>query len=358
MNNRIILLVAGLCLNLVCANAQLEVTLVTANTTPTVLTFDVMVRNTGAVPIKLAALTNVYALPTGTGAPIVSWVEDPLFAPLANPSTGYTAPRVRAVQGSPVGEPSAVTVPTTSTLFGKMTLTFATPQTFPMTLTPVGTTPNPTMQALVYTNGATVSNTLAVSANTITVSATPLPIELISFDAKVKGQANEINWVTGAERNTASHVIERSKDGVGNWILVGKVAAAGFSSAPISYNILDPNPFSLTHYRLRSVDFDGNEERSNIVSVQRKASGVFGVTAVYPSPTADNANVQFEANEEATVTIQVFDFTGRMVLEQQLAALKGTNVQSVNMSSLAAGVYSLQVRTDNEISAQVKVVKQ
>jgi hypothetical protein len=47
-----------------------------------------------------------------------------------------------------------------------------------------------------------------------------------------------------------------------------------------------------------------------------------------------------------------------MVLEQQMAAAKGTNTNAVNLTTLATGVYSVQVRTETEISAQVKVVKQ
>jgi hypothetical protein len=188
-------------------------------------------------------------------------------------------------------------------------------------------------------------------------TTTALPVALKSFTAKALNKSNLVEWTTASERNTAWHIVERSKDGVNNWELVAKVAAAGTSTEEHAYRTEDKAPLALSYYRLRSVDTDGTEDRSNIILVSRK-SGIFGVASVYPSPTSDYANVQFETIEEAPVTIQVFDFTCRLVLEQQMAAAKGLNIDTVNLTNLMSGVYSVQVLTETEISAQVKVVKQ
>jgi Secretion system C-terminal sorting domain len=348
---------------------QLTVTMGNAkNQTATSFEFDILVANTSTSTIKLGnyqpqifQMAPGTAIPTGT-APTYALVEEgPTYSALNTPNTLYNNSTFRITQ-TVVAAGSAVSMPsTTPNVVATVKITSnAGPITYPVTLQFRTSTPNTTVLGYVGTSTTATSFSLA-NGNLVNgaplVVAAPLPVTLVSFTAAAQGALNLIKWVTASERNTAFHVVERSQNGVDGWEQVAKVTAAGTTSQEQKYNAEDLRPYAKTYYRLRSVDFDGAEDRSDIVSVTRK-SGIFGMTAVYPSPTADNANVQFEATEEATATIQVFDFTGRMVLEQQLAAAKGTNTQAVNLTTLATGVYSVQVRTETEISAQVKVVKQ
>jgi Secretion system C-terminal sorting domain len=349
---------------------QLTVTMGNAkNQTATSFEFDILVANTSTSTIKLGnyqpqifQMAPGTAIPTGT-APTYALVEEgPTYSALNTPNTLYNNSTFRITQ-TVVAAGSAVSMPsTTPNVVATVKITSnAGPITYPVTLQFRTSTPNTTVLGYVGTSTTTTSFSLA-NGNLVNgaplVVAAPLPVTLISFTAAAQGALNLIKWVTASERNTAFHVVERSQNGVDSWEQVAKVTAAGTTSEEQKYSAEDKRPYAKTYYRLRTTDYDGSEERSHIVSVVRKASGEFGITAVYPSPTSDAVSVQFEVAEEATATIQVFDFTGRMVLEQQLAAAKGTNTQAVNLTTLAAGVYSVQVRTETEISAQVKVVKQ
>ena len=115
----------------------------------------------------------------------------------------------------------------------------------------------------------------------------PLPAELLQIKAKAEGRTNMIEWQTASELNTASHVVERSHDGLTNWSDIGFVDAAGNSSDIKSYALRDQKPLLTSFYRLRTVDFDGSRDYSAIVSVVRtEASGDSVYTISIPCPRA------------------------------------------------------------------------
>ncbi len=78
-----------------------------------------------------------------------------------------------------------------------------------------------------------------------------------------------------------------------------------------------------------------------------------GVLAVYPNPATNMVYVELEANTQ-TQSVKVFDFTGRLVMEQNVNA--ATSVK-IDISSLNSGLYLLQVSTAKGTSTH-KVVKQ
>jgi hypothetical protein len=79
-----------------------------------------------------------------------------------------------------------------------------------------------------------------------------------------------------------------------------------------------------------------------------------GVLAVYPNPANNALNITLEANTQ-TESVKVFDFTGRLVMEQ--AVNSGATAIKMDISSLSNGMYVVQVATVKGISSH-KVVKQ
>jgi Secretion system C-terminal sorting domain len=352
-----------------CAGTQIGISIENVTLAGEVLEFDVHLAKLSTAPLTFASFGGgVIGLPAGIlGTPtIVQQASANGFAinntgtPNFNATAGFGGVPLFRWASNPVAAASAVVVPTTSTKIYKFRFTRTGGTAFSGTPAlgwqPQGSSSPP--QIVSYCNGNPNSAALILPVSgTLYGASALLPLDLVSFEAKASVKSNVIYWSTRSERNTAWHVIERSRDGLNNWKEVGRVPAAGTSTGTHEYSLEDLRPLSSSFYRLLSVDLNGATERSKITTVIRR-DAIFGVTSASPSPTADYVSVQFETAEEATATIQVFDFTGRMVLEQQLAAAKGTNTQSVNLTTLAAGVYSVQVRTETEISAQVKVVKQ
>ena len=70
--------------------------------------------------------------------------------------------------------------------------------------------------------------------------------------------------------------------------------------------------------------------------------------SVYPNPATDHATLVYDAVQNAVVTTQVFDLSGREVYHSEFAAAKGFNTQSIQLPKLAAGIYQLVLRTGTE----------
>ena len=96
----------------------------------------------------------------------------------------------------------------------------------------------------IFTNigGQTRQGLVALNA----VTGVPLPVALTAFTATAAGPAAvRLAWATASERNSAVFEVERSLDGRG-FGRIGSVAAAGSSSAPRRYELLDAERGSLT----------------------------------------------------------------------------------------------------------------
>ncbi len=66
---------------------------------------------------------------------------------------------------------------------------------------------------------------------------------------------------------------------------------------------------------------------------------------VYPNPATDNLNLNFGSElERAVITIQ--DLQGRSVMTRSVA---NTAMESLNVSSLNAGIYFVKVVVKNEV---------
>jgi hypothetical protein len=360
----LLLFLAMFCFAQLGVSQILNVTLQNASSTGTSISFDVMV-STAGVPMKISALTNVYQYTSGipsSPTPTVTWTEGPTFAALQNPTPGVNtaASRARAVQ-NPIGSAAAsIDVTSTPQLYGTMNITNTGAITFPVDFTPVSTTPNPTMQAVVYLNGATNPTALAVSVNTIIVSPNPFtvsgpaPLELTSFWGKSAERINVLSWETSTEHNVASHVVERSAGG-SKWEEVGRTPGLLSSSTATQYSMDDKQPLAKAYYRLRSVDVDGRESISKTILLVRQSGA--GIQAVFPSPTEGPSTVRYGSDFEQDITLRVMDLQGRVVIEKPVSVLKGSNDFPIDLSALPAGDYLLSTESNGVFSTPLQIVK-
>jgi len=150
-------------------------------------------------------------------------------------------------------------------------------------------------------------------------------------------------------------MVERSTDGI-RWQEIGRKNGLTNSSVAVQYSLEDQSPLARAYYRLRSVDFDGKESRSNAILVTR-ADARFGITRLFPSPAQDQVTVQFQAAGEESVNVRVLDSTGRLMLEQSTAAVPNMNELPLSLSGLSTGVYTVMVSNGSGVSAPVRLVK-
>ncbi|MEW6468087.1 MAG: T9SS type A sorting domain-containing protein [Bacteroidota bacterium] len=81
--------------------------------------------------------------------------------------------------------------------------------------------------------------------------------------------------------------------------------------------------------------------------------------APYPSPANDEVTVDFYLPEKSTVSIELYDMTGKLVAspieEKEFAS--GSNTCMVNIKNLSSGIYLVKLRTGDTVRTK-KVVKE
>ncbi len=164
------------------------------------------------------------------------------------------------------------------------------------------------------------------------------PVELLSFGVEPMEKLNKVSWSTATEENTEYHAIERSADGSSNWNELGQVKANGFSQTKLDYEWMDERPLTNSFYRLRSVDFDGKDQLSEIVSVERDDQQ-FGIIGIRPVPTTDVATMDFETTKNEKVTLQIMDISGKIMFTESFEANNGYNSYQLDLNQFGNGVY-------------------
>ena len=85
--------------------------------------------------------------------------------------------------------------------------------------------------------------------------------------------------------------------------------------------------------------------KKEFASVPENNEVVSDVTvSLYPNPVSSQATVSFELNENCNVSYQVFDMTGRMVMNQNMGRMtEGEHQANLNAENLSAGSYILRL---------------
>jgi hypothetical protein len=164
-----------------------------------------------------------------------------------------------------------------------------------------------------------------------------LPVSLIDFGYEILNTTVHLQWQTTSEINSSYFLIERSVDGV-NFSGIGKVNAAGNSTALKQYSFIDNTPLNTNYYHLKEVDLDGKYTYSKILQVnipQTQALILLG------NPVQNNLQIQINNSTLSTNYLSIFDFSGR-----RLKTFNAQNgVQNIDVSFLSSGTYMLQLIT-------------
>ncbi len=178
--------------------------------------------------------------------------------------------------------------------------------------------------------------------NGATLNCTPLPIELVSFNGKQEKMNIQLTWITETEINNDFFTIERSVDGI-TFHEVGTEDGAGTNYHQTKYLFLDQNPKKgINYYRLKQTDFDGTFKFSGIVGVNY-TSGEQSVSNIRPNPCSNDLYFDFLSPAGGTIKVEVFDYIGRLVLNENMAINEGQTTLNTKLGGLSKGIYSLKV---------------
>lgn len=103
---------------------------------------------------------------------------------------------------------------------------------------------------------------------------------------------NTLTWITAKEWESCHFEIERSINGIDEFIKVGEVGGRGWSSDVTNYSFEDDNLSNLAgdiYYRIKQVDFNGQYDYSKVLKIKgaesRRSPSKW---KAYPNPTSGN----------------------------------------------------------------------
>jgi hypothetical protein len=195
------------------------------------------------------------------------------------------------------------------------------------------------------------------SFNRVTLGSdvnSPLPVQLLSFNASLVQAGVEVKWVTASEINNSHFEIERSENGT-SFVKFASVAAQNTGTNLHNYAAIDADPFSgVKYYRLKQVNKDGSFTYSKVVAIN-KGAYVNKVLNVYPNPASGPVTVSFTSATAAKVMLQVTDNRGRLIINKEFKAATGLNNLVFDVNALASGVYYL--RLDGIENSTIKLIR-
>ena len=204
------------------------------------------------------------------------------------------------------------------------------------------------------------------TASTFDVAAAEnlaLPSELIQIWSESLDNFIRVNWLVASEHNVSHYNLERSADGI-NFEQIGTVSAFGNSSSPLNYMYDDYDVLRdhLYYYRYRVFDFDGSSDYSPIVTgelISQTSDNLSESVYLFPNPATEIVNIGIASTKNRSLTINLYNAMGQLILSNDVVAESGNFVYPVNVNHYASGMYQLKI-TD-ELSQEVvwqKFIKQ
>jgi hypothetical protein len=179
----------------------------------------------------------------------------------------------------------------------------------------------------------------------------PLPVNLISFDAKKQADHTVlVEWSTASEQNNKDFEVQRSTDGV-HFQTIEIVAGSGNSIGIKNYSIIDTNaPDGIVYYKLKQVDINETSAYSKIVSVDFSLGKLSiiqnndGFTIVVPE-------------DKNNVTYQVYSITGSLVAQGSFSPSGTQHSFKVNLV-LAPAMYMVSAIQGNSFETQKIIISE
>ncbi|GBD86947.1 hypothetical protein BMS3Abin03_00872 [bacterium BMS3Abin03] len=192
----------------------------------------------------------------------------------------------------------------------------------------------------------------------------PLPVELISFSARVSGSSVLLDWSTSSETNNKGFEIERNfplnlpEGETFGWEEIGFVQGNGTTARQHSYSFIDENLLAGKYkYRLKQIDFDGTFEYSNILDVEVDLPNEFSLQQNYPNPFNPTTSIQYSVGSRQFVKLKVYDVLGNevatLINEEKPTGEYEVKFDGKNFSS---GIYYYRLQAGNYIETKEMIL--
>jgi len=169
-----------------------------------------------------------------------------------------------------------------------------------------------------------------------------LPVNLLSFNAKLENGVVKLQWQTINEVNNDYFNVQFSKDGQ-NWNVIDKVA--GKNAAQNDYQSQHANPVNgKNYYRLQQFDKDGKVTYSvvRIIDFSRTKNTML----VYPNPVkTGQVSVDLGVEIAKAIPYSIMSMDGKVLQQGWIVQRQ----QTINVNTLLTGSYLLKVGANKAI---------
>jgi hypothetical protein len=166
-----------------------------------------------------------------------------------------------------------------------------------------------------------------------------LPVELKSFIAECQSDYVQVNWTTASEINNKAFELYKSNDAI-NWKMIYTVEGQGDKATETNYSFKDIDKKS-SYYRLKDIDFDENENWSQIIFADCNNEST--QIEVYPNPASEFIKVIIPFEEHTTLNI--LSMEGKTIKSMPLVSKNNL----IHIKDLSAGVYIIEIKNQKQI---------
>lgn len=207
-------------------------------------------------------------------------------------------------------------------------------------------------------SGATVGSVTALNVSTfcpwvLSAKASPLPIELINFDANCVNGNVILNWCTASEKNNSYFTIEQSVDGI-NYTSIGNVFGNGTTNEKNCYQYSAQSLADLNYFKLTQTDVSGIKTVSKIITSESCNHLNNGITIA--NDGTNEVGVILNSLVDQNLQLQVHNTLGQLVEVHSINAVKGFNNIKTNLEHVSNAIYYISVFNASEKLISKKIV--
>ncbi len=175
----------------------------------------------------------------------------------------------------------------------------------------------------------------------------PLPIELLAWEAACDGGAVVLKWSTASETDNAYFTIERSED-ADDWRAIAVVEGAGTSTQQLNYQFIDHEAPATAYYRLRQTDFDGRNDVSPMIV--GGCEGTDGITIVNAWDDLVDLNVVVSSSFGGVYEMTLTDAQGRTLSARPGQVInQGATQLKLDKNHIAPGIYTITLHNADRV---------
>lgn len=182
-----------------------------------------------------------------------------------------------------------------------------------------------------------------------------LPIQLVSFTAVWQNSNASLNWQVASVTGVDRFEVQWSSNGQ-DFTTISTVTIDGQKT---TYGFFHPNAAAVNHYRIVSIERNGERSVSDVVRLARTRNGEGQVVVINPNPVQSSSpviKINLLDAETGEMAANVYNETGVLVYRYG-RVLQNENTVVVNINkSLPGGVYMVWVSLPGGYKRAHKVV--